>query len=82
MRQTKMAWRDYSDRDVAELKRRQCVKCDYYSMGGAANFINHGTCDYILIHKHSRGCPPYECIEKGIFKPREKRNRRGAMLRM
>lgn len=48
-----MAWRDYSDRDVAELKRQQCAKCDYYSMGGAANFINHGTCDYILIHKRS-----------------------------
>lgn len=71
-----MAWRDYSDRDVTVLKRRQCVKCDYLSTNGAANLLTHTTCDYILDHKHIRGCPPYECVEKGIFKPRTTRRRK------
>lgn len=76
-------WREYTTEEITRLKEKQCVKCEYYSHGGGGrdNIIS-GTCDYILIHKHSRGCPPYECVERGIFKPREKRNRRGAMLRM
>lgn len=72
----KKKWSEYKESEITELKKTQCRKCEYYSMGGAANLYTHGTCNYLIFHKHSRGCSPFECVEKGIFKPRITRRRK------
>ena len=53
--------------EIANLKRRQCSKCDYYSRTENA-WSASATCDYILIEEHSRGCDPRDCVKNGIFK--------------
>lgn len=73
-------WSEYKESEIVDLKKRQCCKCEYYSMGGACNLYTHGTCNYILIHKKRRGCSPFECKERGIFKPRTRRRRRMVAL--
>lgn len=60
-------WEEMSEREVVELKRNQCMKCVYLSKSSPSS-ISNATCDYILIVGHSRGCPPTECVQKGILK--------------
>ena len=69
----KKKWSDMTDLEILELKRNQCVKCIYFSMGSAGKAdVNNtkGICDYLSMVGHSRGCSPMECKEKGIFKPK------------
>lgn len=66
-------WAEMTDTDIIRLKRQQCIKCVYYSQG-CSSAQSTGTCEYIKIEGHMRGCSPLECKEKGIFKPKEGRN--------
>ena len=69
-------WSEMTDKEVFALKREQCAHCQYFATSGSTNGMN--TCDYWSIHKHSRGCSPLECKEKGIFLERTgKRRRKG-----
>lgn len=75
-------WSDMTEHDILLLKREQCFKCHYFSVGpdnkqGANN--TKGFCDYLAIEGHSRGCSPLKCIEHGVFREREKRRKRRAM---
>lgn len=67
-------WRGLGKEEISDLKRVQCVKCDYYSKTEGAWNVN-ATCDYLLIEGHSRGCDPRDCAEKGFFKPKTKKSR-------
>lgn len=60
-------WEKLKRTEIADLKRRQCSKCDYYSKTENAWSVS-ATCDYILIEEHSRGCDPRDCVKNGIFK--------------
>lgn len=37
------------------------------------------TCDYIAVHRHTRGCDPRDCIDKGVFKKRKGARRKRAL---
>lgn len=77
----KKRWCDMTELEILELKRNQCVKCHYFSMGSAGKTeVNNtkGLCDYLSMVGHSRGCSPFDCVEKGIFKPKEKKKRKVA----
>lgn len=56
-------WKEMSEREVVELKRNQCMKCVYLSKSSPSSISNA-----TLIVGHSRGCPPTECVQKGILK--------------
>ena len=66
-------WGDMSEKEINDLKRRQCVKCQYLSRAGVNvdRTVAALTCDYIAVHGHTRGCDPRDCIEKGVFKKRK-----------
>lgn len=64
-------WEELKRAEIADLKRRQCSKCDYYSKTENA-WSASATCDYILIEEHSRGCDPRDCVKNGIFKKKER----------
>ena len=68
-------WREMTTQDVAANNKRQCQYCHYFS-GYSTDRGNSGQCDYLLIHNHSRGCSPLECVERGIFQPKKKGKRR------
>lgn len=77
----KKRWRDMTEQDILELKRNQCVKCHYFSMGpdGKTEVNNtKGLCDYLSMVGHSRGCSPFDCVENGIFKQKGKKKRKVA----
>lgn len=67
-------WNDYTERNIADIKNRDCVKC-YYASRYDANVTNKTamTCDYLLITGHMRGCLPGTCRENGKFKIRTKK---------
>lgn len=47
--------------------------CDRYCNGCAYQSREYGSCDYILITGHSRGCPPGQgCTRKEIGKRKDK----------
>lgn len=46
--------------------QEHCRKCYYRAQASVG-----GTCDYILVEGHRRGCRPEQCIEKGVFRPRD-----------
>lgn len=71
-------WEDLPDEVIMQNKRDICSKCEYFSVYTASSqtvWVS-STCEYIDVHKHSRGCLPTECVEKGIFKPRTKKRKR------
>ena len=74
-------WKDMSEKEINELKRRQCVKCQYLSRAGANTdrTVAYMTCDYIAVHRHTRGCDPRDCVEKGVFKRRKGVRRKRAL---
>ena len=57
--------------ELKELKKSQCVKCAYF-MGGKSLDWDKRTCGYINYMGHCRGCDPFECVEKGIFKEKKR----------
>ena len=70
-----------SEKEINDLKRRQCVKCQYLSRAGAntdRTAVAQLTCDYIAVHGHTRGCDPRDCVEKGVFKKRKGARRKRA----
>ena len=67
-------WRELKNTEISNLKRVQCVKCDYYSKT-AGTWNTNATCDYILMEGHSRGCDPRDCIENGLFKKKSRKSR-------
>ena len=70
-----------SEKEVNDLKRRQCVKCQYLSRGGVNmdRTVAALTCDYIAVHGHTRGCDPRDCVKKGVFKKRNGARRKRAL---
>ena len=77
-------WARMTDAEISEHKNNVCVKCHYYSFGSGGNnepSRRYGLCDYILIEGHSRGCSPFECVEKGIF-VRKSRGRKKKGMRV
>lgn len=71
-------WDEMSDKEIQILKEKQCKYCDYFSKKNSGG-ITYGTCDYIIINEHMRGCLPTECAMKGIFKRRTGAKRRAAL---
>ena len=78
-------WADYvkdfvsrTQEEIWKLKHDQCCKCFYYDKGEGSSETT-GSCDYILFENKLRGCSPFECKEKGIFKPRDNRKRTKAL---
>lgn len=75
-------WGDMSEKEINDLKRRQCVKCQYLSRAGTNTdkpAVAQLTCDYIAVHGHTRGCDPRGCVEKGVFKKRKEARRKRAL---
>ena len=74
-------WKDMSEKEVNDLKRRQCVKCQYLSKArvNTDRTVAALTCDYIAVHGHTRGCDPRDCVEKGVFKKRKGARRKRAL---
>lgn len=74
-------WGDMSEKEINDLKRSQCVKCQYLSRAGVNmdRTVAAMTCDYIAVHGHTRGCDPRDCIEKGVFKKRKGARRKRAL---
>ena len=70
-----------SEKEINDLKRRQCVKCQYLSRAGANTDRTAValTCDYIAVHGRARGCDPRDCVEKGVFKKRKGERRKRAL---
>lgn len=64
-------WDEMTEKEIIRLKRNQCIKCKYFTRI-STDSIAGGTCDYIGIVGHRRGCSPLECVAKGIFKKKEK----------
>lgn len=64
-------WSDMTDTDIYRLKQQQCAKCFYYSQGSSSAKAT-GTCEYMKIEGHRRGCSPLKCKENGLFKPKGK----------
>lgn len=60
-------WKFMTEKEIYNLKEKQCKKCRYFSKNNAQS-TTYGTCEYIAIEGHSRGCLPTECTTKGIFK--------------
>lgn len=60
-------WGEMSVREIQYLKEKQCKYCDYFSKNSSGG-ISYGTCEYITVNEHMRGCLPTECAAKGIFK--------------
>lgn len=65
-------WYEMTETEISALKRRQCYKCAYYSRTGG-EYASAGTCNYIVVEGHRRGCSPLECLEEGKFKPKNGR---------
>lgn len=75
-------WKDMSEKEINDLKRRQCVKCQYLYRAGAntdRTAVAQLTCDYIAVHGRTRGCDPRDCVEKGVFKKRKGARRKRAL---
>lgn len=60
-------WIFMTEKEIYNLKEKQCKKCCYFSKNNAQSTA-YGTCEYIAIKGHSRGCLPTECTMKGIYK--------------
>ena len=63
----KSSWYYMSNEDVQKIKRERCRKCQYH---------HSGTCDYMLITGHRRGCRPDKCThyldpKEGVGTPNE-----------
>ena len=63
----KKSWCYMTQEDVNEIRRERCRKCQY---------SHSGTCDYLLITGHRRGCRPDECThyldpKEGVGTPNE-----------
>ena len=71
-------WATRTDNEIWELKKKQCSKCFYFSVSKGTH-VTAGTCDYILLEGHTRGCSPFECKEKGIFRPRNVKKKKKAL---
>lgn len=74
-------WADMTSMEIYHLKQNQCCRCYYFSLGqGKENVC--GTCDYLIVEGHSRGCSPLECVDKGVFRNRPKNHKRKARLKL
>lgn len=71
-------WAARTDNEIWALKKKQCSKCYYFSVSKGTH-VTVGTCDYILLEGHTRGCSPFECKEKGIFRPRNVKKKKKAL---
>ena len=75
---TTKAWREYTEKEVDEHKRKVCSRCVYFStklVGSDKTAIRSRSCDYIFITGKRRGCSPMECVERGIFREGDKKRR-------
>lgn len=70
----KKLWSEMTERQVNELKEKQCRKCVYFTKSQTSSVVS-GICEYLAIEGHRRGCSPLDCVELGIFKPRK--NKKG-----
>ena len=70
MRKKKL-WSEMTERQVNELKEKQCRKCVYFAKSQTSS-VASSTCEYLAIEGHRRGCSPLDCVERGIFKPKKK----------
>lgn len=68
----KKQWSEMKESEINSLKKKQCMKCLYFSTL-SKNYMNSASCDYILITGKMRGCLPTECVEKGVFKGKKRR---------
>lgn len=70
-------WSEYTPEEIIQNKKDVCAKCYYFSVHKTSNCTNwnDSTCDYLRVEKHSGGCLPTECVEKGIFREKKKRKR-------
>lgn len=77
-------WREMTPAEITELKKRQCIKCAYFSQAPCDRrndtYVANKTCDYLITVGHSRGCDPRDCVKEGKFKPLSKRKNRKAVL--
>lgn len=71
MRKKKL-WSEMTERQVNELKEKQCRKCVYFAKSQTSSVVS-GICEYLAIEGHRRGCSPLDCVERGIFKPRKRK---------
>lgn len=71
-------WCEMTPKEIYQLKRNQCSKCYYFSKT-QGNHLQAGTCDYLAIEGHSRGCNPLECKTKEVFTPQIRNRRRTAI---
>ena len=67
----KKAWSEMTERQVNELKEKQCRKCAYFTESQTSSVVS-GICEYLAMEGHRRGCSPLDCVERGIFKPKKK----------
>lgn len=70
----KKAWSEMTERQINELKEKQCRKCIYFTKSQTSSVVS-GICEYLAIEGRRRGCSPLDCVELGIFKPRN--NKKG-----
>lgn len=70
-------WPEMTEAEIIQLKRQQCKKCVYYSQG-CSSAKSTGTCEYLKIEGHSRGCSPLECKTKGKFRPKARKGKKDA----
>lgn len=68
-------WIFMTEREICKLKDDQCRYCKYFSKSNSS-ITTYGTCEYITIEGHSRGCLPTECAMNGIFKKEIKGKKR------
>lgn len=59
-----------SEKEICELKKRQCMKCFYYSVVTGKTNPN-GTCDYIAETGMVSGCNPFDCVKEGKYRPQK-----------
>ena len=58
-------WRNMTEKDIQEIKTKDCFKCQYYYKG-TSSF--KGCCNYLELENKRRPCRPGTCREQGVFK--------------
>jgi hypothetical protein len=70
----KKKWKDMTEQEINQLKRKQCSSCAYFmSIKRGATLA---MCNYIELTGSSRGCSPLECKEKGKYKAKAGRRKK------
>lgn len=71
----KREWCELSEAEVNKFKRKQCVKCYYYSQTTKKDRSSVSICNYSAITGKNRLCSPLECKEKGFYEELNGRRR-------